>query len=287
MHINPVFRKELKLGARSAKLPTLLLIYNGILAFITLLVFYSIIESAKWSGIMNHISILLLYVVIIGIEGTLLAFIVPSLTSGTISGERERQTLDILLSTRMTPLGIITGKLLSSLSTNVLLVISSLPVVSIVFIFGGISLKNIIEIMLYLIFVAVYFGAIGIACSARFKKTVLSTAAAYGSVFGLCIGTAAISVIFELIASLFFSSAAVSCKGIVNLILLFNPAITVISVLIHQLGAPATAINAFHEYMNVSLILSSHWIGISIIVQILCMIACIWLAQKSLKPKKH
>ena len=136
MQINPVFKKELKLSVRSARLPVVMLIYNSVLAFISLLIFYTIIGNAQWSGLMDFTSVILLYIVVISIEGVLLAFIIPALTASTISGERERQTLDILLTTRMTPFGIISGKLMSSVSMIVLLVISSIPVISIVFIFG-------------------------------------------------------------------------------------------------------------------------------------------------------
>lgn len=286
MQINPVFRKELKLGARSARLPIVMLIFNSVLAFISLLVFYSIIESARWSGVMDYPSVIVLYVVIIGIEGVLLAFIVPALTASTISGERERQTLDILLTTRMTPCGIISGKLMSSVSMIVLIVLSSIPVISIVFIFGGVSLGDVIRVVMYLIFAAVFFGTLGISCSARFKKTTSSTVVAYGGVLGLCAGTVLIVAIGALIAAFSPNLSVRSVVGVLAVLLLINPGMTTAAILIHQLAYGAAADTALNSLFGVPMFLSEHWILISIIVQVIFILILLWRSCGSLKPKK-
>lgn len=286
MQINPVFRKELKLGVRSARLPIVMLIYNSVLAFISLLVFYTIIESARWSGIMDYTSVIVLYIVVVGIEGILLAFIVPALTASTISGERERQTLDILLTTRMTPFGIISGKLMSSVSMIVLLVFSSIPVISIVFIFGGVSLADVIKIVLYLIFAAVFFGTMGISCSARFKKTTSSTVAAYGGVLGLCAGTVLIVIVGALVAAVSATVSIQSVVGILALILLLNPGMTAAAMLVGQLAYSSISGTVFHDVFGIPMFFSEHWVIISIILQLIFMILLLWRACSALKPKK-
>ncbi|MBS5522429.1 MAG: ABC transporter permease [Clostridiales bacterium] len=286
MQINPVFRKELKLGVRSARLPIVMLIYNSVLAFISLLVFYTIIESARWSGIMDYTSVIVLYIVVVGIEGILLAFIVPALTASTISGERERQTLDILLTTRMTPFGIISGKLMSSVSMIVLLVFSSIPVISIVFIFGGVSLADVIKIVLYLIFAAVFFGTMGISCSARFKKTTSSTVAAYGGVLGLCAGTVLIVIVGALVAAVSATVSIQSVVGILALILLLNPGMTAVAMLVGQLAYSSISGTVFHDVFGIPMFFSEHWVIISIILQLIFMILLLWRACSALKPKK-
>ncbi len=287
MQVNPVFRKELKLGVRSARLPIVMLIYNSVLAFISLLVFYTILEGARWSGVMDYTSVIMLYIVMVAIEGVLLAFIVPALTASTISGERERQTLDILLTTRMTPFGIVSGKLLSAVSMIALLIISSIPVISIVFIFGGISLTDVFKIMLYLIFAAVFFGMIGIASSARLKKTTSSTVVAYGGVLGICAGTVLIVILGALLGSVSTTFSAHDIVGILGLILLFNPGMTTVAILVEQLADPSDAGIVFHEFLGVPQFLSEHWIAISILLQLLLMLLLLWRACGALKPRKR
>ena len=68
-------------------------------------------------------------------------FIVPAVTASSISGERERQTLDLMLTTRMSAGQIVGGKLLSALSTLLLLILSSFPAVAMVFVYGGITCR--------------------------------------------------------------------------------------------------------------------------------------------------
>lgn len=287
MKINPVFRKELKLGVRSAKLPIVILIFNSILAFISLLVLYAIIENAYWSGIIDYTSVIMLYVIVLGIESILLAFIVPALTASTISGERERQTLDILLTTRMTPWSIIWGKLMSSVSMIILVIFSSVPVISIVLIFGGISLIDVMKIVLYLVFAAIFFGTISIGCSSHFKKTTSSTVAAYGGILGICAGTVLIVVMGALVCMVSMEQDSLkSIIGILSLILLINPAMTVAAILNEQLSYTAAAESIFKDLLGVPDFFSHHWIVLSIAVQIVFIIFLLWRSSCALKPKK-
>ncbi len=70
--------------------------------------------------------------------------------AGSIAGERERQTLDMLLATKMKPWSIVLGKLESSLSSVLMLAVSSLPVLSIVFIFGGVGILELVGFVVIL-----------------------------------------------------------------------------------------------------------------------------------------
>lgn len=286
MHINPVFRKELKLGVRTVRLPAVMLIYNGILAFISLIVFYTILEGAKWRGTVDYSSVLMLYAVMVAIEGVLLAFIVPALTSNAISGERERQTLDILLTTRMTPFGIVLGKLMSSMSMIVLLIVSSIPVMSIVFIFGGVTIGDVLVIIIYLAFAAVFFGSIGIACSARFKKTTSATVASYGAVLGICAGTLLIVLISALVSSMQDAVSTQTVIGYIALILLINPGMTTVAMLMQQVAYASWAQSFLHDVLGIPMFISEHWIGISITLQVLIMALLLWRAMAHLKAKR-
>ncbi len=84
----------------------------------------------------------------------MLIFIMPALTAGSISGERERQTLDILLTTTMKPSEIIWGKLLSSFSTMFLMVVSSFPLLAVSFVYGGIMIHDVLLLLLVYLTVA-------------------------------------------------------------------------------------------------------------------------------------
>ena len=128
MHMNPVYKNELKMSARSMQIPVLAVIFNSILSVVTLSVLYSIRQGYIRNGSEPYSSMMLLYVVVLTIEVVLLCLFVPSAAGGSIAGERERQTLDILLSSRMSVGEIVMGKLLSCISTAVLLVFTSVPI---------------------------------------------------------------------------------------------------------------------------------------------------------------
>ena len=142
MRINPVYKKELKLSVRSRKLPINIVLYNTILTLFSLMAFYAILGTMGYGGGVDYTSVLMLYVAIAVMQIILLVFLVPSITAGSIAGEREKQTLEILLTTKLTSGQIIRGKLLSSISELILLVFSSIPVMAIIFSIGGVSVKD-------------------------------------------------------------------------------------------------------------------------------------------------
>ena len=66
-------------------------------------------------------------------------FLAPAFTSGAISLEREKQTLDMLAATPISSLAIVVGKLFSALAYVFLLIAASIPLTAIVFVFGGVG----------------------------------------------------------------------------------------------------------------------------------------------------
>ena len=78
-------------------------------------------------------------------ELCIIGLIVPIITSTSISGERERQTLEIMLTTPVRPISIVAGKLLSAVATTAMYVIATLPFMAVAFIVGGMDCSNILE----------------------------------------------------------------------------------------------------------------------------------------------
>ena len=161
MRGNPVYRRERKVSSRSIRLPLIMLTFNGILAFVALLNMYSMSAQAQVTAEIQYSGFLELYVFVALIEFLMLFFIMPALTAGSISGERERKTLDLMLVTQMTPGEIVFGKLFSSMQSMVLLVISSFPVFFLVFVYGGIQIKDLGLLFLLYLVVALLSASFG------------------------------------------------------------------------------------------------------------------------------
>jgi len=99
----------------------------------------------------------------------------PASTAGAISLEREKQTLDLLTTTPISSLAIILGKLLSALSWVFLLLLASIPVLALVFTFGGVGPEDLVRAYVVLFATAIAFGAMGLFVSAFVKRTQAAT----------------------------------------------------------------------------------------------------------------
>jgi len=125
----------------------------------------------------------------------LVCLFAPALAAGAISGERERQTLDVLLVSRVSAFGIVWGKLLASMAYILLLILTALPLFSAVFLFGGIDLQQFVDSQVVTIATALCLGSMAVFFSALFQRSLAATVTSYASAFVLTIGTAIVSLV--------------------------------------------------------------------------------------------
>lgn len=283
MRINPVYKKELKMMSRTIQLPVLVVIFNAVLAVVALIMLYCIGRSSLSDGSAPYEYMLTFYTLILSIEVCLLCLFVPSAAGGSIAGERERQTLDILLTSRMTIPGIIIGKLFSCISMAVLLVTSSLPVLAIVLMYGGIHLTDIYQSVVYVIFLILFIGCIGIFCSCAFKKTTTASVAAYGILAFLTAGTAFLVALLYFAFEIGSNGDAAESVGWLIYFWLLNPAVTYVAILMQQYDG-GWQIQAFIRQMGASEFAADYWIVLSLAVQIIFIIILLIFSGKYLSP---
>lgn len=247
MKINPVLKNESKLATRSIKFTLVLLFYVGFLSLISLVIFKSSVINSDYSAGLNLQSVPEIYAELAIIQAILLLFIVPALVSTAICGEREKQTLDVLLSTRMTPLSIVLGKLYASVSRVILLIICSIPVYSLTLLIGGIDLKNILLLNLFFIITTIFVGALGVFISTVIKTSRASTVVTYFSVLFIFIGI----VIITLVYMLFKDYGTISYSDVkLPIISFISPTFGFISLLGSQLGGENFMFGDTVEYMT-------------------------------------
>ncbi len=126
----------------------------------------------------------------------LVAVMAPAFTAGQISLEREKQTLDLLISTPMRPGAIIVGKLLTALAFVVLMIVAAIPITAIVLMYGGASVDDIVRQQAVLLAVAIGFGAVGIFASALMRRTQSATVVTYCIVLVLTLGSAMVHALW-------------------------------------------------------------------------------------------
>lgn len=120
--------------------------------------------------------------------GTLI--LAPASTAGSISLEREKQTMDLLATTPISSLAIVLGKLVSALAWIFLLLFASIPVVGLVFTFGGVAPDDVLRGYAVLFVSAIAFGAMGLFVSALVKRTQAATVINLVLMIALTAGTA-------------------------------------------------------------------------------------------------
>ena len=121
----------------------------------------------------------ILFAGLVFIELMIIAAITPAVTAMAISGEKEKQTYEMLLATPLSPGSILWGKLVAALGYVFLLIFAAIPLASLVFVFGGVALREMLKALLILVVVAVMFGVIGLFTSALFGRSGRATAVAY------------------------------------------------------------------------------------------------------------
>lgn len=293
MRINPVYKKELKISVRTIRMSLIIFAYNAVLALISLLAFHFTFLG-DYSGAIQYSNVLSIYLLIACVQFGLVLFVIPAFTSSAISGERERQTLEILLTTTMKPYQIIVGKLASSISETLLLVISSIPVLSIIFTVGGVEIKDILVLFFVTGITAIFIGSIGIFFSTVFKKTVPATIFTYGTLIILLFGTIIIAYVIRMVSvsaydTQYYASGATgdymppTLTGL-PYIFLVNPAVTMVSLVSGQFG-DATYLERFLAvFGDVEKHVLNHWFGISIMIQLILAVFLLWIAAKRLNP---
>jgi ABC-2 type transport system permease protein len=125
----------------------------------------------------------------------LVCLFAPALAAGAISGERERQTLDVLLVSRVSAFGIVWGKLVASMAYILLLILTALPLFAAVFLFGGIDFQEFLLSQLVTVSTALCLGAVAIFFSALFRRSLAATVTSYAFAFVLTVGTAIAGII--------------------------------------------------------------------------------------------
>lgn len=192
---NPVMMREARVRMRGWRAPALITLYVGLLSAVVSLLYYVYIRSEGPGGFAPEFGAITFMFLAMAQLG-LLVMAAPGLTAGAISGERERQTLDLLLVTRMSPAQVVIGKLFAAVGFALLLMFASLPVYAMLFLYGGFSFSRLgLAAIVYLVTVLL-LGSIGIYFSAVFKRTQAAVVASYAVTLGTIIATPILSVIF-------------------------------------------------------------------------------------------
>ena len=261
MTVNPILAFSARRRMRSMRTAVLLTLYSlAVLIFGLATSFRSFLSPS-----------ITLYAMTAGQEGYaamlafqffLLVLVTPAITAGAVSGERERQTLDLLLVTHTGSLRIVFGKLLESLGLMLLLIFATLPAMCLVLITGSLTLGQVLIGLLFLGITAFAMLSVGMLCSALLRRTVAATVTSYLAVFAIGLVTL-IPLISDLGAVARVYDTAYSNYGPTSMVIggqsastgmhmasfIFNPALGLVSLIAAQTGLLRSLLGDFSYAM--------------------------------------
>ncbi len=280
---NAVYKNEMKANVRSVRFFLVLFAFNSILSALSFLAFAGIMNQSRYFGQISGLTNI--YSTMAYIELAMFMLIIPTITAGSITGEKERKTLDLLLISKMTPFSIIIGKLEAAIHIVRILAISSLPVLSIVFIFGGIQWWNLFILLLTLIITGFFLGSIGIFFSTISRKTTTSTVLTYFTIIILVFGTYGYLIFIKYLDG---NSMSILKNGIGKgfYCLLFNPAVTYGALISEQVENAnlIQKLGTLYAPLEKGWVIEN-WVIISLMIQILLSILFILLSAWLLNPR--
>ena len=227
--------KELRLRLRRERTIWVLITY---LLVMTLLGFLFISRTSAYNS--NSVSTLGLglYTLLVFVQLFLIMFITPAFTATTINGEKERQTFDLLLCSRLSAFELVAGKLVAGLANALLLIAASIPLFSLVYFFGGVGPAQVFQATLVFVVTAIVVGTFGLFCSTLLKRPPVSIAIAYMFCVIWVITPWLLSFLLQLSAP--FNGSAQE-----SYIFIGNPILAMISTFTFGVGPPIGTVSLF------------------------------------------
>jgi ABC-2 type transport system permease protein len=220
---NPVIVKDVRTRMRGVKSFILITSHLAFLTIALAVAYFLYSSSLTSSGNLEARRIFgkSIFGLLIFLELVMISFVAPALTSGSISAERERQTLDLLRVTLLPPHQLILGKFLPGLAFLILLLFTAIPLQGPAFLIGGVLWQEIVLATMILIMTAISFCALGLLLSSLIRRTLISTTVCYAISIFIMFGIPVILIFFSTIVGIGLTEGINSISPFALKILIF------------------------------------------------------------------
>ena len=194
------------------------------------------------------------YQVLLIVQFVLILLMAPAMTSGAVAGERERQTLELLLVTQTRSFRIVWGKAMESFCLLALLLACGLPVMCLTLIAGAVTLPQILAGELFLLVMAFAAVSVGVFASTLARSTVGSTILSYVLLLGIGAlaslpllrdpGEAMTALVYD--PNRLAALPAAEALGMLSPVLFLNPGYALLALLQGQTGMLASLLE-YHD----------------------------------------
>lgn len=301
MRLNPIVKKDVKVQSRSMKICFGVFAYELILALVFFFAMFLIQENSVYSISNIYSELVVLYPVLAITQFAILGVIVPVRTASAISGERERQTFDIMMTTGMTPFSVVTGKVMTAIVQSMLFIAASLPIMALSFVVGGMSWSYLFWFFAIALLISLFSASIGILCSSICKKSVSAVIMSYGFYLIFFVATVLPVVLYEIysVSGQYARSVVQSGQSYgenIFLLLLLNPAVY-LAEFFTKIMTGESLVNEISDMTATTVKLGGpirfvteghHWMIVSTILFLAVSFLFLWLSAKRIDPvRKH
>lgn len=261
MQMNPVLAREMRSRMRTWRSMGAILLHLGLLAAI---VGGQVMLTWNQSALTNQPAQIGsgLFTVLVVVQGALLTFNISSSSASVVNGERQRQTLDLLLVTALSPTAIILGKLAAALAFDLLILVCSAPLFALVFLFGGVNPPQMLDIYLLYLATMLALGAVGVLLSTLLARPQVATIIANVAAFMLTFGLLGVS---GFLYSLSFRTGGVPTQVSAPFTVYLDPAMGVAQIFTQGQGATSTFGNTLSSLSGLPVALWQ-WNALSMLV---------------------
>ena len=187
MMMNPIFESSARRRMRSVRLPAIVTAYA--LAMLILSVCQLTVFFADGMVIWGMRKSTECYIWMTALQFFLILLVAPALSAGSIAGERERQTFDLLLVTGVGVRRIVMGKMMENFAALALVIFAGMPVMALSWVTGALPVAAMLETLLFLLVIAFAALAVGMLASVLMRRSLAAILTAYMMIFAIGAGT--------------------------------------------------------------------------------------------------
>ncbi|WDL96293.1 ABC transporter permease [Alicyclobacillus sp. ALC3] len=198
MNINPLLRKEFRQRMRTNRAPFVITAYTVVMSLLTFFLLYENVQGQLLP--LLPVRSEQVFVILSLLQMMVVALMTPAFAAGSISGERERRTLVVLLTTPLSPLRILGGKILSSSALLGLLLVTTLPLYSLVFLFGAAVPAEVVAVFAFQLFTIVLIATLSVLWSTIALRSGWSTVLSYATVGWMVVVSGAVGYGLQIIS---------------------------------------------------------------------------------------
>lgn len=178
-NINIIYNLENKIILKKRLFIFTLTIVLTFMILLVLILLNNIVVNARVNTYLNFNDIKYMYKIIFMIENLLIIIIAPIFLSRCINEDKKNMVIDNFLTTKITKHDIVLGKFLKLSESVLIIIISTFPIVTVSYSFGGIIVSQLMCKIVFIIFFSILFSATCLMCSSLIKKPNISLIVSY------------------------------------------------------------------------------------------------------------